>query len=73
MTGPEFADLIERTGWSARAVAKAFGISHGTIHDMKTGKMSVDPAVARYLARVVAAIERIPVPELTDRRFRADD
>ena len=70
MTGAEFADLIERTGWSARAVAKRFGIAHGTIHDMKIGRMSVDPAIAGYLARIVGAIERIPLPDLGDRRRR---
>jgi hypothetical protein len=70
MTGPEFAALIERTGWSARAVADLFGLSHGVIGDMKTGRRSVNPAIAHYLERVATAIERVPVPELVDRRLR---
>ena len=68
MTGEEFGALIDRTGWSARAVADLFGLSHGVIGDMRTGRRVVHPDIARYLERVATAIERIPVPELIDRR-----
>jgi transcriptional regulator with XRE-family HTH domain len=72
MTGAEFAKLIERTGWSARAVAKRFNISHGTVHDMKIGRMSPDPVIVRYLQGVADAIARVPMPPLPlpDRRYR---
>lgn len=74
MTGKEFATLIDRTGWSARAVAKRFKISHGTVHDMKIGRMSPDPAIASYLWRVADAIESVPMPPLplADRRYRQE-
>lgn len=64
MTGPEFTALIERTGWTVRAVADVFGVSHGLIGDMRSGRRPVHPEIAGYLQRVVAAVERIPVPEL---------
>jgi len=72
MTGAEFAALIKRTGWSGRSVAELFGVSHGVIGDMRTGRRSVNPVIARYLERVAKAIENVPVPELTDRRLRDD-
>ena len=74
MTGEEFADLIERTGWSLRSIAAMVGVkSHGFLADMKSGRRAVDPLIAAYLQRVVAAIERIPPPELVERRGRWRD
>ena len=73
MTGDEFADLIERTGWSLRSIAATVGVSHGFLADMKSGRRAIDPLIAGYLQRVVAAIERIPPPELVERRGRWRD
>lgn len=73
MTGREFAALIARTGWSARAIAKRFKLAHGTIGDMTTGRIPVQPALAAYLERVASAIERIKLPDLPDRRGRWRD
>jgi transcriptional regulator with XRE-family HTH domain len=70
MTGAEFAALIKRTGWSGRSVAERFGLSHGVVGDMQTGRRPVNDELARYLERVAAAIERIRPPELVDRRRR---
>jgi hypothetical protein len=73
VTGDEFTALINRTGWSARSIAKRFRLSHGTIGDMTTGRIPVQPALAAYLERVASAIERIKLPDLPDRRGRWRD
>lgn len=70
MTGAEFSALIDRTGWSGRSIAKRFRLAHGTIGDMKTGRIPVQPTLAAYLERVAHAIERVPLPTLPDRRRR---
>lgn len=72
MTGPEFSALIDRIGWSGRWLADQLGLSRGHMGDMMTGRTSPNPAIVDYLRKVAHAIERIPKPELTDRRFRAD-
>ena len=72
MTGAEFTALIDRCGWSGRAVARRFQIGHGTIGDMKADRMTPDPRIVAYLTRVADAIARVPMPDLplSDRRFR---
>jgi transcriptional regulator with XRE-family HTH domain len=67
-TGPQFAALVARTGWSMRAIATRFGIGKSSMADMAAGRISPDPAIVAYLARVADAIDRIPMPELVDRR-----
>ena len=70
MTGPEFAALIERIGWSGRWLADQLGLSRGHMGDMMSGRTSPNPAIVSYLQRVAKAVENIPRPNLTDRRFR---
>lgn len=73
MTGKQFAALIESTGWTGRRVAQYLGIPRSNIAAMTSGVMSVDPAIADWLRRVADAIERVPVPDLYDRRYKAPD
>jgi hypothetical protein len=72
MTGAEFSALIDRVGWSGRWLADRFGLSRGHMGDMMRGHTTPNPAIVRYLERVAKAIESIPRPDLTDRRFRED-
>jgi transcriptional regulator with XRE-family HTH domain len=70
MTGAEFSALIERCGWSGRGLADRIGLSRGHVGDMMRGRTSPNPTVVRYLERVAKAIENVPPPDLSDRRFR---
>ena len=72
MTGAQFSALIERVGWSGRWLADRLGLSRGHMGDMMTGRVSPNDSIADYLKRVAKAIDDIPLPNLTDRRFRED-
>jgi hypothetical protein len=72
MTGAQFSALIDRIGWSGRWLADRLSLSRGHVGDMMSGRTSPNPAIVSYLESVAKAIERIPRPNLTDRRFRED-
>lgn len=76
MKGEELAGLMRRARITGRELAERVGTSRSNIAAMTAGHNSVDPRVAEYVRRladaVERAIERVPVPELTDRRYTRD-
>ena len=64
MTSPQFRAALAHLGWSLRQLAGMLGCSVTLPAKWATGRASVPPAVAVWLARLAAYHEACPAPEV---------
>jgi transcriptional regulator with XRE-family HTH domain len=60
---PDLDGLISDMGWSRYEVARRLGCSEQLVRYWITGRTPAPASVLRWLASLVAAIERLPAPE----------
>lgn len=63
MTAPEFDASLAQLGWSFRHLAWRLGCSKQLPQRWANGSAPVPPSIARWLAALVRALERHPVPD----------